>query len=608
VKNQEDFLEKGFQLAYFIFPSRSLAIRILTGALNKLKAQRGREHRRTYWRDKYLKRGITRITREEADTLQWLIFYESDQYETEQEESHAATLTEMVIRYIKSLVRMTSAMSSFHVNIGLHRLLHKYSTLEAQRVYESVTDRYLGADEYRRAKSVLMAKLEKRFGVMLRTFRSQHGELRFEPCEDQNRWSELVGICLTAFTPWSTNNVCLVPVDFDAAQERLPAQLLGKDASETDQNRIEINRCHAFIDPVCYGRLIRALALDSPDSKLDLPRFFMQNTSAQDKYQRPRPPGLSADERTAVADQVSAESERRQKASPKSVKIAVDGVERAELDLARTTHWQFEIEEGAELIEVWTEQQGPPLLLATHPVAYSDARGIEPSSLTLAFKGGAELVMQISASAEAREGPRRATVLLSYHVHPFAAETPWLSSMPKFALASVAVIGLGLGWLLGMAAHRRVVRAPAPPEFAQNVSPTHQPTPSPVEIAKEHEPVVTYALTSDDVAVRGEGTSEVPAIMASTQPTLLQLELPVSSADAHRSFHAALKPLSKNTDILTENSLRARKTSFGVAVTFSVPSVFLEGNTDYVVDLRYRDTNGKLEELNTYTFHAVKPK
>ena len=70
VKNKEDFLEKGFQLAYFIFPSRSLAIRILTGALNKLKAQRGREHRRTYWRDKYLKRGITRITREEADTLQ----------------------------------------------------------------------------------------------------------------------------------------------------------------------------------------------------------------------------------------------------------------------------------------------------------------------------------------------------------------------------------------------------------------------------------------------------------------------------------------------------------------------------------------------------------
>jgi hypothetical protein len=44
-----------------------------------------------------------------------------------------------------------------------------------------------------------------------------------------------------------------------------------------------------------------------------------------------------------------------------------------------------------------------------------------------------------------------------------------------------------------------------------------------------------------------------------------------------------------------------------VAVTFSVPSVFLKENTDYVIDLRYRGANGKLEELSTYTFRAVKP-
>ena len=164
---KEDLLERGFQLAYFIFPSRPQAVRILRGAINKLKAQRGREGRRAYWRDKYLKRGITRIAREEGDMLQWLIFYESDQYEKEQEASRQATLKDMALRYVKSLVRMTSAMSSFHVNIGLHRLLHNYSTTETQQVYESITDRYLGADEYRRAKGVLMNKLEERFGAML---------------------------------------------------------------------------------------------------------------------------------------------------------------------------------------------------------------------------------------------------------------------------------------------------------------------------------------------------------------------------------------------------------------------------------------------------------
>ncbi len=111
--------------------------------------------------------------------MQWLIFSESDAAEKEQEERDAATSAQMVVRYIKNLVRMTTSMSSFYVNIGLHRLLFNYSTAETQRVYESVTERFLGADEYRRAKSALMRKLFKRFGT-LKTCRTQHGELRFE--------------------------------------------------------------------------------------------------------------------------------------------------------------------------------------------------------------------------------------------------------------------------------------------------------------------------------------------------------------------------------------------------------------------------------------------
>jgi hypothetical protein len=229
--------------------------------------------------------------------------------------------------------------------------------------------------------------------------------------------------------------------------------------------------------------------------------------------------------------------------------------------------------------------------------------------MTLASKGGAELVLRVSASDETPEGPRRATVLVSHHAHAPVAGTLWLRTTPKFAMASVAVLGLGLGWLLGIEAHNRGVRIqPSPSKFAQNVPPRPPPTSSTMQIAKEHEPLVTYALIPDDVAVRGEGTSDVPAIVVPTHPTLLQFELPVSAADAHKSFYATLKPLFKNADILTENLLKAGKASSGVAVTFSVPSVFLEENNDYVVDLRYRWGNGKLEELNTYSFHVAKAK
>lgn len=607
---KEDLLERGFQLAYFIFPSRPQAVLILRGAINKLKAQRGRESRRAYWRDKYLKRGITRIAREEGDMLQWLIFYESDPYEKEQEESRQSLLKDMVLRYIKSLVRITSAMSSFHVNIGLHRLLHNYSTTETQQVYESITDRYLGADEYRRAKGVLMNKLEERFGAMLKTCKTQHGEVRFESSDQQARWADLVDLCLKAFTPWSTCNACPVPSNFEGSEQKLPSQLSGKGASDADQNQIELNRCHAFIDPVCYGRLVRGLSIEPPSQRLDLPRFFMEMTDSSNHPDLPpEPPQLSAEERKAIADDASTQAERRQKAAPTMLIVVVDGKERAHLDLAHTTGRQFEIDEGAELVEIWTEYQGEPLLLATHKIAYAEAQGFAPANFSLRFKDRAELVLQISEAAKAQEDPRTATISLTYRPNAPSMEgfSKWLRTAPKFALASAALIALG--WVLGAAAHRLTFMTftvqPTPPAFVHKSPP--QPLPTPLETAQMHEVPATYRLVSDDASTRGSGNSDAPSVVVPPHPVLVHLELPIAAADASKLFRSALKPFLKNEEILIENRLRAHRGAAGVTiVTFSLPSTLLEANTDYTVDLRSRGPHGELEELNTYTFHSVK--
>jgi hypothetical protein len=98
----QDFLELGFSLAYFIFPERTTALRIFTSALNKLKSKTGQEHKRAYWRDKFLKRRITRITRDDEDTLQWLIYLASDSHEKAQEALSQADNEDMVVRYIKT--------------------------------------------------------------------------------------------------------------------------------------------------------------------------------------------------------------------------------------------------------------------------------------------------------------------------------------------------------------------------------------------------------------------------------------------------------------------------------------------------------------------------
>src|SRR5215469_4830391 len=171
---EQDFLQHGFSLAYFIFPHRTAALRILTGAINKLKSKTGQERKRAYWRDKFLKSHITRITRNEEDTLQWLIYLESDSDEKTQEALGRSSVEEMVVRYVKSLIRLSTGMSSFYVNVAIHRLLYSYTTSETQKLYEVVADHYREADEYRRAKRLLMLRLESRFGAQIRATKADH--------------------------------------------------------------------------------------------------------------------------------------------------------------------------------------------------------------------------------------------------------------------------------------------------------------------------------------------------------------------------------------------------------------------------------------------------
>src|SRR5579871_574442 len=88
--------EGWLELASFLIADRSAAFEVLANALNKLEVQRSRELKRTYWRKRYLKRKITRMVRSEGDTLQWLIYFEAERHEREQEQAGKQTEREMV--------------------------------------------------------------------------------------------------------------------------------------------------------------------------------------------------------------------------------------------------------------------------------------------------------------------------------------------------------------------------------------------------------------------------------------------------------------------------------------------------------------------------------
>jgi hypothetical protein len=126
-----ELLQRGFELAYFIIPDRVTAIDILTRALEKIRARSRREMKRLYWRDKHAERPVRRIARSDMDMLQWLIMFEAEQDERAQEQAGSISSRGMAIRYIKHLIQITTALSSFYVNVGVSRLLHNYSTSEA---------------------------------------------------------------------------------------------------------------------------------------------------------------------------------------------------------------------------------------------------------------------------------------------------------------------------------------------------------------------------------------------------------------------------------------------------------------------------------------------
>ena len=635
----KDLMERGFQLAYFILPDRLTAVRIVAGAMNKLKAQSGRESRRTYWRDKHLKRGITRITRNEQDALQWLIFYEADRYEEEQEKSGGATLRDLVVRYIKNLVRMTTAMSSFHVNVGLQRLLHNYSTAETQRVYETVTERYLGADEYRRAKSVLMNKLEKRFGGLLRTIRAGHGELRFEVEQDQSLWAALVETCLKIFTPWSTHHACPVPSDYNASPEKLPQRLSGKGPDQVDPNDVEINRCHAFIDPICYGRLMRALTFDAPGQRLALPRFFMDINSNDSTGRPTQPPTLAPDERKQIMDELSAQDKRRKNASVQSVSLVVDGMERARLDLhnpdlhnqSGATFTAIEIEEGAELIELRAQQESGDLLLAVQPVLYEQGHGIAPLRIILFRQGWRKFALEIVPGPQTAEGPRHAAVKLSYTANPLAEflhagllhaglldsdgdRQAWSSgtrfSRTRYAAGALALVTVG--WGLGIATHMRMQK-PQTVAALPLLTPATQMKPTEPVVALENRKnipqvsaALSFVLVPDEDVVRTVGSAGYPSVSLPSQPVVVNLELPIDSAHVKKSFRASLKEFQSHREILSESHLKAKKTAKRSSVLFALPSVMLENRQDYAVDLSATSPEGASEDVGSYTFRAVR--
>ena len=581
----DELLRKGFELAYFIVPDRSNALAILIRALEKLRVRSRRELKRLYWRDKHAETPIRRIARSDADMLQWLIMFEAEQDERAQERAGAVSPVGMAMRYVKHLVQITTALSSFYVNLGITRLLHNYSTSEAQRVYELLTQRYLGPDEYRRAKSTLMDKITERFGGFLKIARVDHGELRFESNDHPEEVAEAVADCLNVFTPWSTRSTC--NEFMTATGGGLNLKSISQE-EKTDQNEIELRCCHILIEPTCYGRLMEDLGLDQPETKMAVPRFVMPERHENNPDNNPQPPHpkLSQEDINQIQRRLAMTDARRRKISPRMVKIFIDGMEQTQFDVTQKSQIQIGLEAGASLIEVRGEDERGELLLATHVISY--ANDAFDSSAASARLSSGNLKFEVTPFASEGTGPPQANLALAFRPR-FRWTRPWLvlrdfaSGSPTiraYALAGLAMALLGAG-ITGAIYSYRIKVLEQKLQEAEHSQQQLVPTAA--------RAVISYKLIRDDQRVRGSGTAPIPEISLSLGSAAISLELPTGQSTAAESYTAELKTFTGNQTLMTQNILAPVRNDSGESVEIIVPADLLKADTYYTVHLHSSD-------------------
>ena len=393
---QPDDLSRAFHLACFINADRSVAIEVATAALSKIEVAAHAQDKRLYYTPagKNTRGSRTKIMLSEPHLLQRLVYVESERYERQMEQKDGLLDEEaMIIHFVKHLVRITIRRNSFYVNLGLSRLLHSYSTAEAMEIYnlavqdpERVRDDYY----YRSRKGRLMEEMKERFGGLLNVVKVARGEERFAAREALAQQASLVTECLNMFTPWST--LCVVPAGFDATGGALDA-LRFNGADPDQEHGIDVNRIHAIIHPGCFRKLVAALRYESPERRLEIPMFLLSSGEQRPPESRHQA-RLSEEETAGIKRALADQASRRRTVSAGLLRITVDGIERALIDLHQQRTARFSIASNAELIEVRTVDGEGELLLAAHLLG-GDDDSRAGSSRSIVLEGGQRITFDL---------------------------------------------------------------------------------------------------------------------------------------------------------------------------------------------------------------------
>jgi hypothetical protein len=431
----DEIAGKAFALAYFIHGNRAKAIAVVRDALGKLEVAAAAQVKRLYYtpaRRPLLRRAAptshrTKVSLSDLHLLQRLIYIESEPYEIEHERARDTLREEeLLVHFIKYLIKISIKRNSFYVALGVSRLLHTYSTSETMEIYnvivqdpERVKDDYY----YRSRKGRLIEEIKERFGNLINVGRGSRGEERFQTHDAPDEFIELVTECLNQFSPWQTP--CLIPTRYDPTADEIPTL---SSAHGGEEDTVEINRIHAIVHPDCYEQITGALKLEQPALRLSVPHFTLPNgknnmQGPNNKFRR-QPPSLDGGELEALKRGLFEESARRKATHASLLSVVVDKVERARLDLQHGDSIRFPIDDCDELVEVRALDGGEGTLLAAHLLGGDGAGGCGGrAKREIVLEGGQRLTFELSSERGGPDEGAPAFMAVSYR------ETEWLRAM-----------------------------------------------------------------------------------------------------------------------------------------------------------------------------------
>ena len=487
-----DWLNKAFQLAFFIHGSRDIAKQIAASAMNKLETASNAQFKRYYYtpvgRAETARATRSRVSLNDLQLLQRLVFVESENFEKQNEATKTTSEKNLLVYFIKHLVRISLKRNSFYVTLGISRILHNYGTNDAMEIYNIVVqdpDRVHDDYYYRSRKGVLMKELKARFGELLEVVKVNRGEERFNHKTGAENLSETAKDCLQFFTPW--NSSCAIPEKFNPFDDIIAPFHFDKQNPDAE-HRIEVNRIHAALHPQCFSRLTDALSLPPPEEKMEIPKFMISDIQPNiDKNNDDwrNPPSLETDELQTIKDILAAQAESRRAISANLLRVVVDGNEKARINLEETDQVNFDLGDESELIEVRVVEKDGEIILATHLLSFEDLEnGNQLQSVLL--EGGQKVsfnlqpttdeygeVVGINCGVEyaATESPK--SVLATSENVGFSLSN-WFQNLGwafKPALAfGLILLAMSIGWLF----YRQMIGANKQ-EFAQdNPTPKNQ--------------------------------------------------------------------------------------------------------------------------------------